>query len=76
MYNLVLDTKVKLGLVEFKAFFFHTESWFSWTSLANPSCFYAFSILVSLPFARHTQHVFILDLIAFHSSGVSLLTGQ
>ena len=35
-----------------------------------------FPLFVSLPFARHTLHLLVFDFMAFHSSGVSLLTGQ
>ena len=41
----VLDTIVKLGMVQFQVFFFHTKSRFPWASLANPSCFYGFHSL-------------------------------
>ena len=72
----VLDTKVKLGMVQFKAFLLHTKSLFPWASLANPSCFICFPLLVSLLFARKTLHLLVFDFMVFHSFGVFLLTGQ
>ena len=66
----VLDTKVKLGMVEFKAFFFHTKSWFPWASLANPKLFLCvFHSLRVLILLRLTLHLLVFDFMAFHSSG-------
>ena len=48
----VVKTKVKLGMVQFKAFFFHTKSLFPWASLANPSCFYVFSTSCASSFCQ------------------------
>ena len=71
----VLYTKVKLAMVQFKAFFFHTKPRFPWASLANPSFFMHFPLIVNLPLPD-TLHLLVFDFITFHSSGASLLTGQ
>ena len=69
----VLDTKVK----HFKAFFFHRKSRFPWASLANPSCFLCvFHSLWIFLLSTNSASFCFFYFMAFHSSGVSLLTGQ
>ena len=67
----VLDTKVKLGMVQFKAFFFHTKSLVPLGIPCKPKMFLCvFHSPVSLPFARQTLHHLVFDFMPFHSSGV------
>ena len=71
----VSDIKGKLGIGHFKTFFFRMKSGLPLASLACPSCFYLFSTPCESFFCQ-TQYHLVLYFMAFHSSGVSFLTGQ
>ena len=74
--SLVLDTKVKLGMVEFKAFYSTQSPGSPGHPLQTQVAFICFPLLASLPFARQTLHLLVFDFMAFYSSGASLFTGQ
>ena len=72
----VLHTKVKGGMVQSKAFFFHSMSRFPWTSLVNQSCFYVFSTPCepSLCQTNSASFGFFISWLSILSR-ISLLTG-